>query len=71
MNILDKRNFKKMNRLQVHIFKKLSSESDMEIEDYLISFSKENINRSISTLEELTEEEADSWITKLYLKSLG
>lgn len=61
----------KLNRIQVQIFQKLSCEQNMEVEEYLLNFSKENINRPISTLEELTEEEADVWITKSYLKSLG
>lgn len=61
----------KLNRLQVQIFKKMSSDLDMEIEEFLTKFSEENINRPISTLEELMEEEADIWITKSYLKSIG
>ncbi len=61
----------KLNRIQVQIFQKLSCEKSMELEEYLLNFSKDNINRPISTLEELTENEADIWITKSYLESLG
>lgn len=61
----------KLNRIQVQIFKNMSNELEMDLEEYLIKFSEENINRSISSLEELTEKEADSWITKAYLKSFG
>ena len=60
-----------LNRMQLQILKKLSSTLKLEIDDYLLKFSKEYIHRSITTLDELTEEEADTWITKAYLESLG
>ena len=60
-----------LNRLQIHIFKQLSSSLNLKIEDYLSSFSKEYILRDIMTLDDLTEEEGDTWITKAYLESLG
>ncbi|TKB09608.1 hypothetical protein [Desulforhopalus sp. IMCC35007] len=60
-----------LNRIQIHIFKQLSSALGMKIEDYLSRFSKEYILRDIKTLDDLTEEEGDSWITKAYLESLG
>lgn len=59
-----------LNRLQIQIFKKLSSGLNLEIEDYLSRFSKEYIHRDIKTLGDLTEKEGDIWITKAYLKSL-
>lgn len=60
-----------LNRLQVQIFRKLSSDLNLEIEEYLLRFSSEYIQRSVTTLDELTEDEGDAWITKAYLKSLG
>ena len=60
-----------LNRLQIQIFKKLSSALNLEIEDYLLRFSKEYILRDIKTLGDLTEEEGDTWITKAYIESLG
>jgi hypothetical protein len=60
-----------LNRLQTQIFKKLSSALNLEIEDYLLRFSKEYILRDIKTLGDLTEKEGDTWITKAYLESLG
>ncbi len=60
-----------LNRLQIQIFTKLSSEKKLEIEDYLRTFSKQYIDRTTMTLEDLTEKEGDTWITKAYLESLG
>ena len=60
-----------LNRIQIQIFKNLSSALNLEIEDYLFKFSKEYISREINTLTDLTEQEGDSWITKAYLQSLG
>ena len=60
-----------LNRLQIQILKKMSSDLNLEMEDYLQRFSKEYLHRVIKTLEELSEQEADTWITKAYLKSLG
>jgi hypothetical protein len=60
-----------LNRLQVQILKKLSSDSKLEMEEYLCRFSKEYIGRRVERQDELTEQEADTWITKAYLQSLG
>lgn len=60
-----------LNKIQIQIFKKLSGELNLEMEEYLHRFSKENISRTIKSLDDLTEKEADDWITKAYLKSLG
>ena len=60
-----------LNRIQLQIFKDLSSELNLEMEDYLLRFSKEYIARVVPQLDDLTEKEADSWITKAYLESLG
>ena len=60
-----------LNRIQLQIFKNLSSELNLEMEDYLLRFSKEYISRVVVQLDDLTEKEADSWITKAYLESLG
>ena len=61
----------RLNRIQIEIFKKLSSELQLETEDYLQQFSQEYIKRTVYKLEDLTEAEADAWITKAYLQSLG
>lgn len=60
-----------LNRLQIQIFKNLSSELNLEIEDYLLKFSEKYIRRATKTLDDLTEKEGDTWITKAYLESLG
>lgn len=60
-----------LNKIQIQIFRKLSSELNLDMEEYLIRFSRDNISRKITSLEELTEKEADTWITKAYLQSLG
>ena len=60
-----------LNRIQIQIFKKLSSDLKLETEEYLQQFSKEYIQRTVNTLDDLTEAEADVWITRAYLESLG
>lgn len=60
-----------LNRLQIQILKKLSSEQNLEVEEYLCTFSKQYIDRTSKTLDDLTEKEGDTWITKTYLESLG
>ena len=60
-----------LNRLQVHILEKICSDLDLEMDDYLIKFSMEYIERIVVSIDALTEEEGDTWITKAYLKSLG
>lgn len=61
----------RLNRLQIQILKKNSSELNLEIEDYLLRFSERYIRRAANTLDELTEKEGDIWITKAYVESLG
>lgn len=60
-----------LNRLQIHILEKICSDLDLEMDDYLIKFSMEYINRFVISIDDLTEAEGDAWITKAYLKSLG
>jgi hypothetical protein len=60
-----------LNRVQIQIFPKLCSTHNQELEEYLLAYSEEYIGRSVDSLDALTEEEADVWITKAYLKSLG
>lgn len=60
-----------MNRIQTQIFKKLSAENKLSLNEYVSGFSEEFVGYPIQNIEDLTEEEADTWITKAYLKSLG
>ena len=62
---------KSVNRIQMKIFEKLAAEKDMDIEEFLSNHSPEYIGRKVTDLADLREEEADSWITKAYLESLG
>lgn len=60
-----------LNRLQFQIFKQLSGSHNLELEEYLLQFSRKYVQRLITTLDDLSENEADSWITKAYIESLG
>lgn len=60
-----------LNRLQIHIIEKLSSELDLEMDAYILKFSEEYLGRIAISANDLTEEEGDAWITKAYLKTLG
>lgn len=59
-----------MNRIQIEIFKKLSSEKEMSGDEYVTAFSEELIDKNISMLDQLSEKEADEWIAKVYIQSL-
>ena len=53
------------------IFEKLAAENDMDIGEFLFTYSPEYIGKKVTDLADLTEEEADAWITRAYLESLG
>lgn len=59
-----------MNRIQLEIFKKLSSEKGMSSDEYIGAFSGELIGKNIGKLDQLSEKDADEWITKVYIQSL-
>jgi len=61
----------KLNRIQVQIFKNLSKEKKLEVDQYVQQYSQKYICLQRDRLEELSEEEGDSWINKAYLQSLG
>lgn len=60
-----------LNRIQQQIFKKLSKDEQLEPDQYIAKHSQRFIGEKIEKLEDLTEEQGDSWITKAYIKSLG
>jgi len=60
----------KLNRIQTQIFKKLSKEKNLEIEAYIQQFSQEMLSVQKSGLDELSEEEADTWIHNAYMAFL-
>ena len=59
-----------LNRIQKQIFNELFQKSGMEPDDYIKTFSQEYLCKQMDTFSELTEDDADTWITKAYLKSL-
>lgn len=60
-----------INRIQTQIFNKLSKESNLDVDSYIKENSLEFLSTQKDLLEDLTEQEGDSWIHKAYLKSLG
>ena len=60
----------KLNRIQESIFKKLSKDKDLEVDEYIQQYSMEFIGSKREKLEALSEEEGDEWINKAYLLSL-
>lgn len=61
----------KLNRIQIQIFKNLSQEKGLEVDQYVQQFSQEYLFMQKQRLEDLSEKEGDSWISKAYLQSLG
>lgn len=61
----------KLNRIQIQILTKLSRDLELDMKEYLARFSQKYTGRVINELDELTEREGDTWITKAYLESLG
>ncbi len=61
----------KLNRIQTQIFIKLAKEKDLDVEEYLARYSRKYLGRTISSLDEITEDEGDAWINRVYLESLG
>ena len=60
----------KLNRIQVAIFKQLSEEIGADVDSYIKDTSMEFIGVQRDRLEDLTEEEGDTWINKTYILSL-
>ncbi|MGD9949289.1 MAG: hypothetical protein AB7U29_12535 [Desulfobulbus sp.] len=61
----------KLNRIQIQIFKKLSKDKDLEVDTYIQQYSQEFLCAQKDRLEDLSDEEGDSWINKAYIQSLG
>lgn len=61
----------KINRIQTQIFNKLSKEKNLETDVYIEKYSMEFIEIQKNRLQDLSEQEGDTWIHKAYLKSLS
>lgn len=61
----------KLNRIQIQIFIKLAKDQQLDVEEYLKRYSRKYIGQTVSSLDDLTEDDADAWITKAYLDSLA
>lgn len=61
----------KLNRIQVEIFKQLSGEMGTDVDSYIKDTSMEFIGVQRDRLEDLSEEEGDTWINKMYVLSLA
>lgn len=59
-----------LNRIQVQIFKKLSNDKSLQLEEYLATYSPQYLGRVVSDLSQMTEQEADKWIHQAYLESM-
>ncbi len=59
-----------LNRIQIAIFDRLSTEKSMSPDEYVRNFSQQYLCKEVGSVSALTEEEADRWITKAYLDSL-
>lgn len=59
-----------LNRIQMAIFAQLSREKDLEPDLYAHTYSEQVLAKQVDTLAQLSEEEADAWITRAYLESL-
>ncbi len=60
-----------LNRLQIKIFHTLSKQKELDIDTYVCKYSEQYLCKQAESLEDLTEEEGDAWITKAYIESLG
>ncbi len=61
----------KLNKIQVQIFAKLAREKELTVDEYLEHYSRKFVGRTITVLDDVSEDEGDAWITKAYLDSLG
>lgn len=61
----------KLNRIQILIFKKLGKEKALEPDSYVEKYSMEFIGVQRDRLQDISEEEGDTWINKAYLQSLS
>ena len=60
-----------LNRIQVAIFDKLSKDKGLEVDAYIKQYSMEFICLERDSLQDLSEEEGDTWINKAYYMSLS
>ena len=60
----------KLNRIQQQLFVQLSKDLGMELSQYLEKYSPDYLGKSISALDQMTEEDADKWIMSVYVQSL-
>lgn len=59
-----------INRIQLAIFKKMAKEHDLHLDVFIAKFSQQYLGKTVPTLAELSEEDADTWINKAYQESL-
>ncbi|ACU88950.1 hypothetical protein [Desulfomicrobium baculatum] len=59
-----------INRIQASIFRQLCERQNMDRDAYVRAYSEHYLGKPLASLENLTEEDGDQWITKAYLQSL-
>lgn len=59
-----------LNRIQQRIFSQLCAARNMVGDAYIATYCREYLDKDVSCLAELTEEDADIWITRAYLQTL-
>lgn len=60
-----------LNKIQEQIFIRLSNEHNMTLDQYVNQYSVTYLGTNVKKAENLTEEAADTWITKAYIQSLN
>lgn len=60
-----------LNKIQQQIFASLSKDHQMDLDTYVATYSPKYLDRQLSSAADLTEEQADAWITKAYIQSLA
>lgn len=60
----------KLNSIQIAIFKKLSNETNLDVDNYISKYSLIFLGISKNNLAELSQQEGDIWISKAYVASL-
>ncbi len=61
----------KLNRIQVLIFEKLGKEKGLETDAYITTYAMDFIGVQRDSIQDLSEEEGDTWINKAYFDSLS
>jgi hypothetical protein len=59
-----------INKIQLAIFTKMAKEKSVEIDEFIEKFSNHYLGKTVRGVDQLLEEEADTWINKAYLESL-